>query len=155
MMGLEMHLVFPYLGMAAMLLLPMMAIGQWVWEWHDTSQRGMETWIDRASDYTVSVAYVAAVLSIPSIYYDAWKAGVPGPNASLTAEMILNLMAVSFTVAVFRVSVKPAIRLWKETTGLPMMNRCLWTLRAVSCPFRGPDVFDAWRKSGRRIFPGT
>lgn len=154
-MGLEMRLVFPYLGLVAMLILSMMATGQLVWEFFDPSRRYQESWISRASDYAMSVAYTGALLSIPSIYYDAWKAGIPGPHASHTAETILYIIAVSFTMAVFRVSVRPAFRLWRYTKGLPMINRCLRTLRALFCPFRGPDVFSRVEEEMRRAFSGN
>jgi hypothetical protein len=112
---------FPYLTLTAMIVLSVMATGQWVWECFDPSRRDRETWISRASDYLMSVAYAGAVLSISSIYYDAWKAGIPGPNASYTAQVVLYIMAVSFTVVALRVSVKYAVRLWEETKGLPVV----------------------------------
>ena len=73
MIGVEKHLVFPYLGLVALLILSFMGIGQWGWERIAPSRRDKSTWIDRIGDYLISVAYVGAVLSIPSIYYDGWK----------------------------------------------------------------------------------
>lgn len=63
MTGFQIHLVFPRLVMAALLLLSIMGIGQLVWEHLDPSRRDRDTWISRASDYVMSVAYIGAVLS--------------------------------------------------------------------------------------------
>lgn len=148
MRGLEMHLVFPYLTITVLFILSIMGIGQLVWERLDPSRRYRETWISRSSDYVMSVAYIGVLLSIPSIYFDVWKAGLPGPSASRTAQAIIFLFALSLSAAAWRVSAKPTIKLWKETGSLPLMTRGLWSLGAFSCPFLVPDVFDAWR--GRR-----
>jgi hypothetical protein len=146
-MGLEMHLIFPYLGTAAMLILSMMATGQLVWEFFDPSERYRETWISRASDYTVSVAYTGTLLSIPSIYYDGWKAGNPGPNASCTAQVLIYTLALIMSAIAWRVSARLAVRIWRETQGLPVMYRGFWALGAFFCPLLVLDAFYAWRKS--------
>jgi len=146
-------LIFPYLTITAMFILSIMATGQWAWERIDPSRRNRSTWIARASDYIMGVAYIGALLSIPSVYYDAWKAGIPGPNRSYTAQTVLFIFALSLTAVALWVSARPAIRLWKETSSLPMINRGLWSLRAFFCPFLVLDAFDAWRKSGG-VFSG-
>ena len=70
------------------------------------------------------------------------------PTEFSVAMVIPAGLTICVLVATWRGSAKPAIRLWKETNGLRVMNRGLWSLGAFSCPFLVPDAFDAWR--GRR-----
>ncbi len=139
MTGFQMHHVFPWLVMAALLLLAVMGIGQLVWEHLDPSRRNRSTWFSRASDYVMSVAYIGAVLSIPTIYFDAWKAGTPGPHASSTAQIVLFIFASILSAVVVRASLITAMRLWRETKDLPMKSRAIRSIAAFFFPFLIPD----------------
>jgi hypothetical protein len=139
MRGLQLHLVFPYLMVIAMLMLSIMGFVQWVWDCVDPSQRNRCTWISRASDLVMSVAYAGALLSIPTIYYDAWRAGTPGPHTSYTAQTVLFIFALSLSAVVVQVSVIVAMRLWRETKALPMKSRAIRSIGAFFFPFLIPD----------------
>lgn len=139
MRGLQLHLVFPYLMVIAMLILSIMGFVQWVWDCVDPSQRNRCTWIYRASGYIWSVAYIGSVLSLPTIYFDAWKAGTPGPHASSTAQIVLFIFASILSAVVLRVSLITAMRLWRETKDLPMKSRAIRSIGAFFFPFLIPD----------------
>jgi hypothetical protein len=84
----------------------------------------------------MNVVYLEASLLIPRIYCDAWRAGLPGPNESRTAQGVIFTLAVASTLAFWRVSGIPAIRVWKEHSGLPARKRVVKAVGVVCCPFQ-------------------
>ncbi len=146
MMGTPAHLVFPYLTFDLMLVLSVLGIALWAAERFCPSRRWISEWLCRVCEYMVNAVYFGALLSIPSIYRDAWKAGLPGPSMSRTAQAVLFIIAVGSTAVAWRASVVPAIRVWKGNSGLPVMKRVLRSMGVVFCPFTGHERFESREK---------
>lgn len=140
---------------AGLLILGVMKLGQSVWECIRPSQRNRIGWIYRASDFLLNVEYFVALVLSVRMYAGFFHYVILRPTEFSVAMVIPAGLTICVLVATWRGSAKPAIRLWKETSGLPMINRGLWSLGAFSCPFLVPDAFGAWRERGNVFFPET
>jgi len=138
---------------AGLLILGVMKLGQRVWECVRQSQRSRIGWIYRASDFLLHVEYFVALVLSVTMYAGFFHYVVLRPTEFSVAMVIPAGLTICVLVATWRGSAKPAIRLWKETNGLRVMKRGLWSLGAFSFPFQVPDAFDAWRgRNGTEVF---
>jgi hypothetical protein len=133
-------------------LLGVMTLGQRAWECIRPAHRNRRGWISQASDVLINAEYFVALVLSVTMYAGFFHYVILRPTEFSVAMVIPSGLTVCTLAATWFASAKPALRLWKETNGLPLKDRGLWASGAFFFPMSVPGILDERKRLKGTLF---